>query len=579
MSDDDRNTPAPPSSPPTDIVPFSRWHALVARAKRLSDIDAILAHPSALSLVQAMPAQDLFFAIKQVGISDCIELLGLCHPRQVQTFLDLDGWNKDRIDIERVEPWLDALMASTPEIVTEALEGLDPEVWLLILQPHVRIHDWAVEVMDQFGDDDLVFQSPDNLYVVELLQPATKGGALAQRVLTHLFKVETPNVWRKLFEGLRLEIPAELEEEAYRYRKGRIADLGFVDHEEASIVYAYLDPQAMRQKGAPEGTVIEAAGEGASDLASTLPAPYARSLGDDSFVVRTLARITSEEVVEGLTRQLIALVNRVLIADDVDVGESDDVQAAVGRVRNHLSIALEFLSDGDPDAAVRFVLGHALRELHRAGFSLTLQLKHRADALFRSGWLARNDARLDLLDAAEQALLAGLRKKRPQLYAGLLEASRVDHRDFGSLHDVERAGEALDRLDLVGWLFLDVLKVDPLTTPPALSFTSLFRSAVVHQALGKGFKFDPVTGAELAAFVRSHMEAHGDVRVLGEDVRDETTLFVEGLVTERGAPARASARVLVAQWLGVLESELCALDPEQPIDARFVGGLWLATPR
>lgn len=563
---------APRGSP--QVLPSSRWHALVSRAKRLADIDALLAHPSAASLIQGMPAQDLYHAIRQVGIGDCQELIELCHPRQIQTFLDLDGWRRDRVDMARLFPWMEALFAGGYEHISDAIVSLDPEVWVLVMQPNARVHDWSEDAMDGFGDEQVVLQSPDNLYLIEIFDPLSKGGELVQRLCTHLFKVDTPDVWRRLFEASRSEIPAELEEEAYRYRRGRLADLGFVEHHEAAEVFAFLDPVAQKRGGPPSHSMLEAGVPPLSEGA-TLPAPYARSLGDDSFFVRTLARVDDDDVVESLSHQIVALANRVMLVDDVDIGEHEEVQAAVARVRNYLSIGLEYLSDGDPIGAELYLRGRALRELHRIGFSQTLLLKRRASALFHSGWLSRPGARLALLDPEERELLAGLRRRRPLFYGGLTDAARVDFREFDSLLDVERVGEALERIELQGWLFLEVLKLDPAVTPPALAFSSLVRSAVVHQATGGGFRFDPVTADELTRFLQSELHLTGDVRTLSDDVREETTLYLEGVVTDRGPSARAAARSLSARWLATLESELCGLDATQAIDVRFVGGLWL----
>ena len=588
MSDPGQDDSPPSSSPEgASILQFSRWAALVARARRLTDLDALLAHPNAESLVQATAPQDLFYAIKQVGLADAQELLELCHPRQIQTFFDLDGWRRDRVELTRLAPWFEALLAAPAGVLSRAIEGMDPEIWVLLLQPNIRLYDFSLEQMDTFGEDQLVLQSPDNLYLVEIVEPDSLNGQLSQRFIAHLFKEEVPDVCRRILASTRLEIPAELEEEAYRYRRGRLADLGFVEHHEAIEAYAFLDPRRLRREGAPEALAM--AGLLADSRPTSLPAPYARAFTDDSYLGRVLARITDETALERMGHELVALANRVLAVDDVDVGDGEAVQESASRMRNYVSMALEHLSGGDVIAAEPWLRGLRLVQLHRVGFSLTVELKRRADRMVRQGWLSREDARLELLDVDDRELVSGLRRRRPSWQLQSV------FRDFATVQDVRAAHHALDLVELESWLLLDVLGLAPASVPRSITFGAAVRSAIVHLALEQGFRCAPVTTAQLERFLPIALVAapHRDGRVLSEELRDEVTLYLEGLVTAhpnsaeatpgtvpanataRGSDTRALVRERARQWMDALQAELSHLPTGAKIDARFVGGLWL----
>lgn len=586
MSDPGQEPPSESEGAHSNVVQLSRWTALVARARRLTDLDALLAHPSAESLVQATPAQDLFYAIKQVGLADAQELLELCHPRQVQTFLDLDGWRKDRVALDRLGPWLESLLAAPSHVVSRAIEGLDPEIWVLLLQPHVRVYDYSLEQADAFGEDQTVLLTPDNLYIVELLDPDSPGGQLCQRLLVHLFKEETPDVFRRMLAATRLEIPAELEEDAYRFRRNRLADLGFVEHHEAIEAYAFLDPRRLRREN-KQDDVAAPPGPLADARAMSLPAPYARAFMDDSFLGRVLARITDDAVLEAMGHELVALANRVLTVDDVDVGDGEAVLESASRMRNYVSMALEHLAGGDVAAAEPWLRGLRLVELHRTGFSLTLELKRRADRLVRQGFLSRPGARIELLDVDDRELLSGLRRRRPSRH------QQGVFRDFATLADVAAAHHALDLVELEAWLLLEVLGLSPESVPPSVTFGALVRSAVVHLALEQGFRCAPVSTAALERFLQTALESApdgGHARRLRRDLHDEVTLYLEGLVTQgdasggaelgRNGAGKAELRALVReraqQWLDALEAELSHLPKDARIDVRFIGGLWLA---
>jgi hypothetical protein len=244
-------------------------------------------------------------------------------------------------------------------------------------------------------------------------------------------------------------------------------------------------------------------------------------------------------------------------------------------MRSYVSIALEYLGDGEIERASAFLDGTPLARLYQAGFSLTLDLRHRTERFLREGWPARRGARLDLLEGRDRDLLQGLARPRPVFWAGLAEPGRIDHRDFETLADVERASEQLDFIELQGHLILDLLGLDPFATPGAATFSTMFRCAFVHLAAGSGFRFDPVTLADLQRFLEVGMTGGEGRRRLDEGHREEAMLFLEGRLSGAAPGLRARVRALATEWLARLEEEIGGLDPGAAIDPRFVGGLWI----
>ena len=72
--------------PHTDVIPLSRFHALLGRARGAKRMEALLSRPDAEAAVTEMPVQDLYYLIREVGLTDAHALVELASPEQVQGF-------------------------------------------------------------------------------------------------------------------------------------------------------------------------------------------------------------------------------------------------------------------------------------------------------------------------------------------------------------------------------------------------------------------------------------------------------------------------------------------------------------
>src|SRR6478735_4842743 len=119
---------------PDDIIPLSRWRAALARARRGRKADAILSEPDAEKLVPTLPVQELYYAIKEVGLADAGDLVALATPAQIQGFVDLDVWERDHLDVPRLNAWIESLTEAGYEKLGQVIEELDPETVALWVQ-------------------------------------------------------------------------------------------------------------------------------------------------------------------------------------------------------------------------------------------------------------------------------------------------------------------------------------------------------------------------------------------------------------------------------------------------------------
>jgi hypothetical protein len=413
-----------------EIIPLSRWRAALARARRGRKADAIISEPDAAQLVPRLPVQELYYAIKEVGLADAAELVALATPEQVQGFVDLDVWERDHLDERRVDAWIETLADAGYEKLGSVLDKLDDEVIALWLQRQTVIYDLTIETPPEESEGHY-YPTPDRFYLIDVLPGGEEGKAI-ERTLDWIYRFDL-ELGRRIIMAAKWEIPSDLEEHAFRWRQGRMADLGYVDFYEALSIYRYLDPTSVK---VDEGTFVTPPPETPTEL----PAVLAGSLDEAGFFGRALATLPSDAEVDRLHAALVLLINKAMAADLVDPGDFELGKEALARAVATVGLGLEYLARGDIGRAGQALRSVALERIFRVGFALTLQLKSLADTLVKQG--------LDPvgLDEPYDDVMRALRARRPEYPRALDTPPEEGTRHFATLADVSRAAAALEAL-------------------------------------------------------------------------------------------------------------------------------------
>ena len=109
-------------------------------------MDALLEAADPAAAVAALSVPDFYFLVKEVGLGDSDELIALATPQQIRGCLDLEIWNRDRVQVEAAGPWLSSLLEIGPEKIAEAWAGLDSELRALLLARSATIVDHSLGV-------------------------------------------------------------------------------------------------------------------------------------------------------------------------------------------------------------------------------------------------------------------------------------------------------------------------------------------------------------------------------------------------------------------------------------------------
>lgn len=410
---------------PEGVIALSRWRAALARSRPQKRLDAVLSDPQAAEIVPRIPVEDLYYLVRGVGLPDAGDVLRLASPEQLQGCLDLDLWERDRLSSSRLLAWLEALAELPPSRLTRVVRALDAELMALVLARHARIYDLAAGEGVADESPFVVYRTPDHAFALELRAATTTGARVLERFVARLYDAD-PDLARSFLTEAKWATTAELEEESYRWRTARLADLGFPSFEDSLAVYRPTDPARVAtpaRAGAPSSAVDP----------SALPAPFAESLAEDSFLGLALAEVSDPERLAGLSAALVALLNHVLVADRIDPADLELVRETAARARDTVSLGLEHAAGADPARAAHVLVTTSVPELFRVGYTLTLELARRARSLERAA----------VVEPALDALLAA----RPLYPCELDRPPSAGARPFRTLADVRAADRYLARLE------------------------------------------------------------------------------------------------------------------------------------
>ncbi|ACL66044.1 conserved hypothetical protein [Anaeromyxobacter dehalogenans 2CP-1] len=477
---------------------LSRARAALAAAQGKRRLDLVLEARDPQALVRALPADELYFTIRDIGLGDAALLVQLASPEQFKTFLDLDAWRGGAFEPRRALPWLRVARAGAhldPKAAarwTRKLDALDREVLYLVLRDALHLHD-----LEEDPDPELVsdrfMRTPEGRFVVEFQVEGTEY--LAVRGLLDDFYARDAFQATRLLSALRGELPSELEETALRWRTGRLADLGFPSLEEALSWFARPPRAPARPAGPPPARP---------------PGFLLATLGGGSAMDRAAAALPAGER-EVLEREIVAAANAVLVADQVDPSDLQAVRGAFAAARAMLELGLARLAGADPDRAAQVLAETPVKRLFQEGFGRVLELKWRAERLLAGGGAGSRAA--PLLDAPLGEAVASLAAKRPRYFPGLeaprdewgtMSAAAHEPRRFLAAAELDRTAAALDLAEgLAGLAQALGLAGGRAEGPLAPRLSTLYLTALANERLGRAFRPDPVARAELPGAARA----------------------------------------------------------------------------
>src|SRR5207302_6800097 len=300
-------------------------------------------------------------------------------------------------------------------------------------------------------DPGLDFYTPDRRFLLEFTSDYAGMRQLVEDVYT-----EDPGVAGRLIEAIRWELTTELEDNARRWRDGRLRDVGVPEFEEAVSFYARPAQHRSEQSAGPATQALVA------PRGPLLDAALERLGGDD---------------LESAEEAIVYAANAALVANRVPLDDADEVREQLGDARATLSLGLELLSGGDPARAARILVDQPIRSVVQAAMGEAYRLQARARKMAAKARLPQAQS-VTVLDEPLESVVQALLRPRPAFQ----DPGQRRARAFGSRAEVARAEALLDEAEATLAL-LSALELSPARLGPKAGEAGL-GPGVVMASLG-----------------------------------------------------------------------------------------------
>ncbi len=546
-------------------IPLSRLRARLARPRGVRQVDALLQAPDPEAAVAELSSLEIYQLVKEVGFADAHDLIALATPEQVRGCIDLDSWDRDQLQTAAIEPWLNAVLDAGFEKVGQVWQALDSELAALLLARQTHVYDLSLgeEVPDD--EERPLYNTPDSFFAIAMSAEDDDSVSLLTRLLDDLYRADMV-LARHTIMSARSEPLAELEEMSYRWRAGRLADLGYADYYAALEVFRPLDATQVNVGEGSEDHVGRAAPGDEASTPRALPMPLAEQVVGKSFLARALGQLGDVAEEERIEAAFLILTNKVLSALRISPGDEEGLRWGADYAIGATALGLEIVSHGDLDGAADALRTVSLTRLHRVGYTATLKLARFARAIRARAAVPGDDT---------AALIGALTGQRPSFPCELDDPPGAGPRAFESQRDVRRAAEALTRLALriaiaeaIG-ANVQAAAEQPEVAPRA-TIDDFIRTALVRAMIGGEPTPTPLTDAELVE-LRGRAFAGEALTDAAREAAGAAVLAV--LDREKVSAGRNFVPELLTAWLAQLEELFGGLPAGEAPDARFLSGV------
>jgi len=451
-------------------------------------------------VVQILPPEEVYYMVKENGVSDSAPILSVVTNEQMQYFFDLEWWKRDRFLPQRALDWVLIMNQHNPKKLLDWFlqEELDQVVTLLKNLALIYKND---EMTDSYaGVAGLKHYSPDGVYDFFFFD--SKAFEPLKSILK-LLRDQYPESFFTIMEASIWYQKEPTEETAYRWRTSRTSFRGIPEINEALEIYSRLDPDAIKELPASEADFLE-------EHPTNPPSYIIENTNPKNFFTQCWSIIKNEDRKKIIHWELVYLANKLMVADDLDPGKFEDHKKAISKSISLVNLGLEISAKENAQKGAAILEKTWIQPIFQVGFGHLINLKKDAlEILQEEGILLNriiNDKEKDILSA-----LTAL----PIPMVKLLESKQSAWlKDFESLDEIRNTSKFLKKLkffkrfakqclelsDSIFELIFQSKEVDnPIQSVP---LPALIATALARFALFKKISCEPLSTSAGESFLK-----------------------------------------------------------------------------
>lgn len=508
-------------------------------------LQALIESPFTAEILERIPTQDAYLVVKEAFGSDSSILLTYTPTEKIISFIDLDCWDRDTLSAQSLLEWIAELSEASHETLVRTLEALDPEIIILLFQPYLNV------VITQPTDDNIPelieagYETLDSNYFFTFSENTEETAAL-RNILNMVFN-DHQDLYYRIVEGVRWELPSDMEESAYRQHMLRLMELGFPTPDEARSAYRQVKTERILARGfRPEQTP---------------------RFGSEEYFIPTIYRdeinktpMALHEDISADTRQrfsfeLVYLANKIIMADALPLNDMQAMRASTEKALSFTALGLALARRAKAATTQAILDSLNAQSLFSLGYNAVCELQHRMKEI--------------LSGVAPHMIPPGIRDitdaLRPKITSpvGLVIAS---------LEQFDHATAMLDRLDTLRRIIRHIPWKGHVLTDTNIGVEGLDMENILLTALAVNISsgdliFRPLRVDELSAFFDRTTEIRGAERHCTAHFHDDLCTLLSTL--DHTIPAellQATAAGLITRW----EEEIAGLGDQSRIDPRFL---------
>lgn len=313
--------------------------------------------------IRSVPAQSLYLAIKQNGLTSSSEIIEIATLEQCRLLIDFDCWNRDTFDEEQFWEWLSLTDEEDGLVILQRIvQCIDLRLIGLLLSRHVEAVSFT-EPSDLPPGPGSYTPDKGFTWITIKLEDGTKHHHLG-RLLAMIFETNT-DLFYQILSTPSVATDSDLEEQAYQDRQRRLNAEGIPDERLASELHLTLELTAVKDLLGRGGPIVK------EHLAVVEPLLY------DSSIPEPLATLVREpRYRDDIESELSFIMNAALVFWHVDFSDTLRLNLLVSQVKGMLNIGLEYAMRASPEMSASQIFERTgLQPLYRLGLTEVRKLQ------------------------------------------------------------------------------------------------------------------------------------------------------------------------------------------------------------